>query len=305
MLILPRFNYIKPKSTKEAISYHIGSKEAVYLAGGTDIVPRLKLGLNKPKLVIDLKGIEGLEGISVDDNTISIGALTTLWELERTQILQEYFPHLANAISLTSCDTIKTRATIGGNILQELRCLFYNQSEFWRKAKGPCIKTGGVRCHLTGRQSCGANYRSDLAPVLVSLHARLVLEGPVGRKEIPITELYTGEATRPYELSQGEIVTHIVLPRKKIKGAYWKLRVRGAIDYPEASVAISAIDSRINIVVGALGPSPYVHVLTSKDETRSIDEFFEKIKPIANTFLEPQYRLEMTKRITKNLLLQF
>lgn len=304
MLILPRFNYVKPQSAREAISHYMRSKKAVYLAGGTDLVPRMKLGLDKPELVIDLKGLEGIGNITIDEKTISIGALTTLWELEKAQILREYYPHLIQAVALTSCDIVKTRATIGGNILQELRCLFYNQSEFWRKAKGPCTKTGGIRCHITGRQGCSANYRSDVGPVLVSLDAKLVLEGPGGRREMPITDLYTGEPTRPYNLSQGEILTQIILPRKRIKGVYWKLRVRGAIDYPEASVAISAIDGNIIVVVSALGPLPHVLTLSSKDETRSIDELFDRIKPIPNTFLDPQYRWEMAKYMTKKLVVE-
>ncbi len=304
MLILPRFDYVRPTSIKEAISYNLRSKNALYLAGGTDLIPRMKLGLNKPELIIDLKGIEDIEGIKADNDTISIGALTTLWELERSKLLQEYFPHLVNAINLTSCETLKTRATIGGNIIQELRCLFYNQSEFWRKAKGLCFKTGGYRCHITGKQNCHANYRSDLGPVLLSLHAKLVLEGPAGRREMLITDLYTGEAAHPYNLFEGEIITHIVLSRKKTKGGYWKLRVRGAIDYPEACVAISVIDGSINIAVGALGPSPYLLTLSTSD-LRYLDEFFEKIQPVANTFLEPRYRWEMAKYMAKKLVLQF
>lgn len=305
MLTLPRFSYVKPQNIKEAISYYIRAKKAVYLAGGTDLIPRMQLRLNKPELVIDLKGIEGIRGVCVNNDTILIGALTTLWELQRVEILQEYFPHFIDAINTTSCNTIRTRATIGGNILQELRCLFYNQSEFWRKAKGTCVKTGGTKCHVTGKESCNANYRSDLGPVLVSLQARVILEGPTGKREILINDLYTGKATHPYNLSQGEILTHVVLPQKKIKGVYWKLKVRGEIDYPEASVAMSLVDRSINIVVGALGPSPYVLTLSSKDQKEAIDEFFEKIKPIANTFLEPQYRWEMAKYITKKLLLEF
>lgn len=304
-MLLPLFEYKRAHSVVEALfCFQKSAGEAAYLAGGTDLIPRLKLGLKKPRTVVDLKGIEEMYGVREDEEGVKIGALTTLKVLESDRIVEKYFPLLKSAIEVTACETIKMRATIGGNILQGHRCLFYNQSEFWRKAKGLCVKTGGVRCHVTGSANCFANYKSDLAPALIACEAKVTVEGLNGKKTVSLEELYTGDPLRPFALSPEEIVTEIILPRKLFNGHYWKLRVRGSIDYPEASVCVSKGDGNVKIVVGALGPVPKSKIFSLRSEIRpeELESFFKEIKLIPNSFLDAEYRREICKLVAKKII---
>ena len=148
---LPKFEYKKATHLEEALTiYRHYDGRALYLAEGTDIIARMKLRLEKPVAIIDLKGIKELQGIREEAAYVTIGALTTLYELKQNDIIKRYFPALWAALELTSCETLQIRGTLGGNLLQETRCLFYNQSEFWRNAAGDCLKTGGEKCMVVG-----------------------------------------------------------------------------------------------------------------------------------------------------------
>jgi 4-hydroxybenzoyl-CoA reductase subunit beta len=299
---LPKFLYFRPKTIEEALAtFTAYDGNAVYLAGGTDLIPRMKLKLKKPTAVIDLKGIGELKNVRLEDHKVVIGPLVTLFELSKTPMIKERFPALFEALMSTSCETLQMRGTIGGNILQDTRCLFYNQSEFWRKAKGACLKTAGERCHVTGAKECLSNYMSDTAPALLSLEASLKLIGIEGEREIPLKEIFTGNGIFPLSLRPGEILYQISIPNEPTKGGYEKLRLRGSIDYPLLGIALSGSAEKVKVAIGGIGPAPKVWEGKLEDLPSSMEKLSQEIKAIANTILDPLYRRHMIPVLSRRL----
>ena len=215
---------------------------------------------------------------------------------------REYFPALREALEATSCETLQMRGTVGGNLLQDTRCLFYNQSEFWRRAKGPCVKTGGDSCHVTGSGRCLSNYASDLAPSLLTLGASLRLIGPEGEREITLEELFSGDGAKPFNLKPGEILCEILLPKRVTKGGYEKLRLRGSIDYPLLGVALSMADGKGRLSVGAVGPKPTVWDFESEGIDLVAEKAPQGLQAIGNTVLDPSYRRNMAEVFSRRLI---
>ncbi len=300
-MILPQAEYRKARSVEEALAlfYHYEGR-AAFLAGGTDLIPRMKLRLAKPLALIDLKGIEDLRGVREEGDWVRIGPLTTLYDLRAEELIREEYPALFESLEATSCETLQMRGTIGGNLLQESRCLFYNQSEFWRKAKGFCLKMGGERCNATGGTRCLSNYASDNAPALLSLGARLKTVGPQGEREFPLEELYTGRGERPLGLSPGEILVEVLLPRGRTKGGYEKLRVRGAIDYPLLGVAFTVRNGERRLALGAVGPRPTSFPVQDLEE--AAERASAEVSPIPNTVLSPPYIKRMAKVLSMRVM---
>lgn len=306
-MILPKLDYKRVRNVKEAIEVFEKYKgRAVYLAGGTDLIPRIKLRLKTPLLVIDLKPIDEMKGIRKKNGIVSIGANTTIFELRNNQIIKENYPALYEAACLTSCETLQMRGTIGGNLLQDTRCLFYNKSLQWRKAKGFCYKMGGGVCHATqGKNVCFANYSSDLSPALISINARLVIVGRDGEKKYDISEILTGKSEAPFNLEEGEVIKEIEVPDEKRPGAFEKLRIRGSIDYPLINGAFS-INSKTGILsIGAVGAKPLVYRLESLDEdyiNKILEKVYQDLKPVGNTVVSPLYRKRMGEVVARRTI---
>lgn len=306
-MISTKFEYRNPGTVQEAIRmYEEYQGRALYLGGGTDLMPRVKLGLEKPKVVIDLKRIQTLASINDEGEWIRVGSLVRIFQLKQHKIVEEYFPALRESLEATSCETLQMRGTIGGNILQNTRCLFYNQSEFWRKSKGFCLKMGGGQCNaVSGAKKCFANYCSDNAVALSTLAAELEFSGPEGDRRIALDELYSNKSGAPFQNRPGEILTSVFITGKKTKGGYEKLRVRGSIDYPLLGVAISAWNGVARIAVGAIGPKPYLveTTPTAGDAlTEAVNEILKHAIPVGNTVLDPDYRKRMIPVMARRLL---
>ncbi|MBW1819513.1 MAG: FAD binding domain-containing protein [Deltaproteobacteria bacterium] len=201
-MIASKFEFRSPKDVEEAVRlYREFQGEAVYLSGGTDLVPRMKLGLEKPKAVVDLKRIVPLTTVEDQGDWIRIGPLARIFDLKQNDLVREDFPVLEASLEATSCESLQMRGTIGGNLLQNSRCLFYNQSEFWRRSKGFCLKMGGESCNaIPGAKTCFANYCSDNAPALCTLSAEIEIFGPDGARRLNLDELYTNKAGKPFNL---------------------------------------------------------------------------------------------------------
>ncbi len=310
-MILPEFEYKKPKTIRRALQlYRAHGDNAVYLSGGTDLVPRIKQRLEKPVVVIDLKNITGLNKIEISRSWLKVGTNVTLYELKNHPFVKDALPALADSLEATACETIQMRGTIGGNVLQNTRCLFYNKSDEWRKAKGYCIKMGGQVCNaVEGAKMCFANYASDNAPTLITLGAHVSLSGIDGKRQVPLDDIFSGKSGRPFALKSGEMLTHIMIPAIKTRGSYLKIRVRGSIDYPLVGVAVSLANGKGCISIGAIGGKP-LRLDFNEDENgwadRIAQESSNRVSPVANTVLSPAYRKKMVgvlvKRIARKLV---
>ncbi len=306
-MILPKFEYKKAKSIAEAIGFYTRfDGQARYLAGGTDLIPLLKLRLSTPAALIDLKPIKELKTLSRSGGWLAIGANFALFDLKNDPLVKEYFPALSESLDGTSCETLQMRGTLGGNILQDTRCLLYNKSLEWRTARGFCWKMGGKACNVVpNAQACFSNYCSDNTPSLITLSAQVKLAGPGGERSVKLEKLFTGDGRKPFALEPGEILTQIRIPLEKTKGTYEKLRVRGSIDYPLVGVAVSMKGSSARVCVGGVGLSPQVYNLKNINESSvkdAADQAVAEAKPVLNATLSPAYRKKMVGVLFKKAI---
>lgn len=263
MLRMDGFRFLSARTPEEAVSLWHRHEAAHYVAGGTDLLPNVKHRIVKPRHVVGLMGALP-RGWVVADGEVVIGAATRLSALARCREL----PVLASAAGAVAGPQIRNMGTLGGNVLLDTRCLFYNQTEFWRKSLGYCLKAVGDWCHVVGGpKTCVATQSSDTVPVLLARGARIRLLGPQGSREVALRDVYRFNGMDHLSLHQGELLTHVVvpLPAAGHRGSYQKLRLRGAIDFPQLSVAISgtfeglgpdAVSQDLEIVIGAVNPQP-------------------------------------------------
>ncbi|EQD42025.1 4-hydroxybenzoyl-CoA reductase, beta subunit [mine drainage metagenome] len=277
-----------------------------YLAGGTDLLPNYKMHLNLRPHLVALEDVRELRGRSLD----RIGAMERLADLEGDAALLAAYPPLGDAVREIATPLVRASGTVGGNLLVETRCFFFNQSQFWRQSLGFCLKADGDRCHVVPQQkTCYATFSGDLAPALLAVEAEVELAGAGGRRRLPLTALYDaeGDGIQRLTLAPGELLTAVHLPAatRGQPGTYLKLRVRPSYDFPELGVAASgAFDGdrvlRLRIAVGGAEMRPVRHDgLTealvgehlSDDRLRTLAEAVQRAtRPVHNTFLLPDYR---------------
>ena len=262
---LPFFEYHEPASIDQAVRIILEHGGACrVLAGGTELLPLMKFGLARPSNLVSLAKIGGLSGISSKDGTLRIGAMTTLTELAANEAVRQQFTALHEAVESVAAPPIRNGATVAGNLCQNSRCLFYNQSDIWRKERPPCFKAGGDVClAVPGGKKCFSVYQGDLAPALIALGGRITLRKEGSSRSAPCEALFSGQALKPIALD-GEFVTEILLDTLPAgtHSAYRRLSVRSAIDYPLVSAAACLSfgrDGKIEaarVLIGAAGPAP-------------------------------------------------
>jgi 4-hydroxybenzoyl-CoA reductase subunit beta len=236
------------------------------IAGGTDLVPSMKQGLFSPRVLVDLKGLRELDFIRFGpDRALEIGALTTISALAASPDVAMHFPVLHEAAKTVASPLLRNMGTLGGNLCLDTRCLYYNQSSFWRGALGGCLKKDGTVCHVApGSDLCWAAFSGDTAPALIALDARVELASPRGRREVPLADLYLNDGLARLNKMPEEIVTGVRVPAASAgrKGTYQKLRIRQSIDYPLAGVAVTMRKDpdgscqEASIALTAVNPAP-------------------------------------------------
>lgn len=322
---LPGFTYSKPSTMEDAYSLlgtHTGNVKLV--AGGTDLFIQMQQGLSSPQHVISLNYIPDLNYIADDQQTgLRIGALTTIYDLANSPVIKEKYNILSQAAEQISVPPLRQTGTVGGNICLDTRCIYYNQSQFWRQARGQCIKSNGTTCHaIPGATHCSAVHQGDLVPALVALEAMVKLVSNRGERVIRLIDFFTGKGERPNVLEPDELLSEIDIPPlpEKSSGAYQKLRVREAIDFPLAGVAVR-LDTddegtchKVKIVLGSVASAPVEateaeEVLRGKRLEDNLiaeaeDEAFNKAHPVDNLSISSSYRRQMIKVLLKRAILQ-
>ncbi len=243
MLRLPPFRYLAPRSLEEAAQMLAQEGEqAMLVAGGTDLFPNMKRRQFTPQVLIGLRNIAALKSISGSpEQGFRIGAGVTLTRLAEHPALLVYYPALATAAGSVSTPQLRNVGTIGGNLLLDTRCNYYNQTEFWRQSIGYCMKKDGDICLVApGSPRCWAISSADTAPVLVSLDAQVRLVSVHGERVLPVRELFRDDGIDPYTRATDEILSEIILPSADgWRSVYLKLRRRGSFDFPILGVAVS------------------------------------------------------------------
>ena len=241
MLPLPDFELLRPATLDDALRL-LARDGTMALAGGTDLLPNLRRGLHAPRRLVDLAALRGLDTLEARDRRWRLGAGVTLATLARHAVLAQALPALAQAAGEVAGPGHRSAATLGGNLCQDTRCVFYNQSAWWRAANGYCLKREGSVCHVAPQgQRCHAAYAGDLAPALLAYGAEVELLSARGRRRIALQALYRDDGAAHLTLDEGELLVAIDVPQPApgSASAYRKVRVRGAMDFPLAGVAVS------------------------------------------------------------------
>lgn len=242
MLRLPKFEVKNPATAEEAVAMILEIEgDARFIAGGTDLNPNMKHGLFAPERVIALNGIGELQGIRLDeDGSMRIGAMATLAEVTKHAELNQFYPALCQAAKLVSGPQLRNMGTLGGNVMLDTRCQWYNQTYFWRKSLGYCMKKDGSKCHVVeGGSKCVAAASNDTAPALMTLNAELEFVTTEGRARLPIADLWQADGIWNKKLPHTALLVAIHLPKPAANshGAYGKLRDRGSVDFPLFGIA--------------------------------------------------------------------
>lgn len=297
---------------------------AALLAGGTDLIPRIKRRQALPEVVVSLHRVRGFAGVRAEGGGLSIGAGTTLAQVASDPLLSRYSA-LRSAAESAATPQIRGIATIGGNLCLPPRCSYYDKSALWRRAQGSCLRSGGGGCHVApGSTRCLAVYSGDLAPALVALEARARLVCGLGERIVPVEELFTDDGAAPLAGKSGEVLAEIRLGRFPMdlgggispphgsvgRSVYLKLRRRGSFDYPSLGVAAAAsfgADGRVHrcrIALGGIGPAPVLALdagallagggLEPEAVAAAAAAATRLVKPVENSDFPAAYRRRMT-----------
>lgn len=267
-----------------------------YLAGGTDVMVNRFQGNDDSQCLIDLSGISALKEVSTDKNFLKIGSLIRLDDLKKHSVLHEHFPALIKAANEVASPILRKTATLGGNILCENRCTYFNQSAWWRESVGYCLKCDGEVCIATGgTKACFSKFVSDTAPVLISMNAQLDIIDENNSKIIPLESIYTGDGINPRNLSKTAVIKHIMLPLDtSYRVVFKKLRPREAVDFTSLTTAVSLDQTgKIKIVVGGIDPKPVIVEGTMNASETLINDVVKKARIVDNDYYSRAYRKEM------------
>jgi CO/xanthine dehydrogenase FAD-binding subunit len=275
---MENFEYIEPKSLKEAVALFAKFKnEAKLLAGGTDLIVALKSGRINPKYLINLKNIKGLNRIRFTHKEgLKVGALVTWTEILSSQPIDRFYPLLREAASVIGCPQIRNMGTIGGNI-------------------------------------CHASPAADSAPALLAYGAKCLITKRGGERVIPIEEVFTG--VQKISLKPGEILTDFRLPPPDpgLRGCYLKFSPRKAMDLPIVGVGVlvraeNGTFQDVRIALGAVASTPIrakkaEKLLSGKPIReewihRAAEEAAKESKPISDLRASAEYRRGLVQELT-------
>ena len=263
-MIKGNFFYEAPGSLDRAVHTLMTRDRVTLLAGGTDLIPLIKYGVKKPSCLLDLKNIPSLKSITLREKDLLIGSMVTLTEISNHPLVNRYCPALGQSARSVASPQIRNMATLAGNLLQERRCLYFNQSEYWRKGVPACLKLGGEVCHQAPlSKTCRALYYSDTAPTLLAFDARAERYDRGNAEVVPLQEMIHRHVTGGNEKL---LLTGILLPipPEGTWGRFMKYGVRAAIDFATINVALRFSPAfpggqqspKVKIFVGAISPEP-------------------------------------------------
>lgn len=314
---LPKFEYRVPHTVAEAVRIvaNVGP-EAQFVAGGTDLYPNMKRRQQMPKTVISVMRLPELNQVSGDgSHGTVIGASATLTEICENEIIKRDYPVIASAARTISTPILRNMGTIGGNLLLDTRCNYYDQNYEWRKAINFCLKKDGDVCWVApGSAKCWAVQSSDLVPVMVAIGAKFRFISAAGERMVEARDFYKDDGIDYMNKRPDELLVDIHLPPTNgWRASYQKLRRRGAFDFPVLGVAAYVRYENTNIadakiVLGGIAPSP-VQVneaaqaligrpLNDDQINAAAEAAYVKARPLDNTDFVYQWRKQMARQYT-------
>jgi 4-hydroxybenzoyl-CoA reductase subunit beta len=322
MMRLPKFSYLVPRSVAEAVRMMGEAGPAgQFVAGGTDLYPNMKRRQQTPRTVISVGRIAELRRIEGDGREgMRIGAGVSLTEIVEHPVVNRDYPSVARAARTISTPTLRNMGTVGGNLLLDTRCNYYDQNYEWRRAINFCMKKDGEVCWVApGSPKCWAVQSADLVPLMVAMGARLRLVSTVGDRLVSAEGLYNDDGIDYLRKRPDELLTEIHLPPATgRRAAYRKLRRRGAFDFPVLGVAAAlAFDeagavTEARVVLGAVAPAPLVvesaarelvgRPLTDETIGAAAEAAYVRARPLDNTDHLMNYRKQMARPFVRRAL---
>jgi 4-hydroxybenzoyl-CoA reductase subunit beta len=252
---LPSFDLIRPRTLAELMAARAAHPQSRMIGGGTDLLVNIRRGIVAPPVLIEINDVSELREIRADAHKLEIGAAVTLSEVAAHPDVMRHYPAVAQAAGHIAGPAHRNMGTVGGNLALDTRCIFYNQSEWWREANRHCLKTTGDICHVApkSRGVCFATFSGDVAPALLVFDAEIDIAGPSGQRTLSLADLYIGDARQDEPVTEtrgdgkhflalrpGEIITAArVRNTPGLRSAYDKIRIRRSIEYPVAGVAVA------------------------------------------------------------------
>ena len=318
---LPKFEYRVPRTIAEAVRIVADAGPmGQFVAGGTDLYPNMKRRQQTPKTVISVMRLAELNQITGDGTSgLRIGASVTLTDICEHPVINRDYPVVAKAAHTISTPILRNMGTIGGNLLLDTRCNYYDQNYEWRKGINFCLKKDGDICWVApGSSKCWAVQSSDLVPVMVAIGAKLRFVSTLGERVIDAAGLYNDDGIDYLHKRPDELLVDIQLPPTNgWRASYQKLRRRGAFDFPVLGVAtwIETDNSGVKdarIVLGGIAPSP-VQVKEAADAligkpfvdeqiAAAAEAAYIKARPLDNTDFVYQWRKQMARQYTLRAL---
>lgn len=320
---MKNFAYIRANSVKEAVQQAASHDNALFIAGGTNLLDRMKVFLDEPSQLIDISRLD-MKRIERVGNNLRIGALVSNTAVaDHLEVRQDY-PMLARAILLGASQQIRNMATVGGNLLQRTRCPYYYDTAFACNKREPgsgCAALTGInRMHALfgASDSCIAVHPSDMCVALAALDAIVEVEGPQGQRQIPFTDFHRLPGTLPQKdttLEPGELITAVMLPPAPFakSSVYLKLRDRASYAFALVSVAaaVEMAGDRVKQARLAMGGVAHKPWRLTEAETFLVGkaanpETFQQAAEIAMRSAQPlehnAFKVELGKRAIRRAL---
>ena len=319
MTELAPFQVARPRDIETAIALCSANAQSRYVAGGTDLIVNMRRGIRRPELLIDLTGLDALNEFEMTDAGARIGAGVTLGRFAADPGVRERYRGAAEAAEAIAGPGHRSMATVGGNLCLDTRCIYYNQSEWWRRSNQYCLKHRGDTCHVAPQgQRCHAAFSGDLAPALMVLGTEVEIAGPGGRRRIPLADLYAEDGRAHLKLALGELLICLQLPSAPPPSAYAKVRLRGAIDFPLAGVAVclAIVDGIVSTLrVGVTGTNSRPFLLEGTDSfvgrplddeaLGRLDKLVQKqVQPMRTTLASANYRRLAAAALARRLAIR-
>ncbi|QDL07328.1 xanthine dehydrogenase family protein subunit M [Brasilonema octagenarum UFV-E1] len=318
------FTYVRAANSDDAIATLTREPQAMFIAGGTNILDLMKEGVHTPSQLVDIRKLPSTEIVTKDNGGIRIGATLRNSDAAYNSLVQERYPVLSEAILAGASAQLRNMATVGGNLMQRTRCSYFHDTAFACNKRQPgsgCAALEGFnRMHavLGTSEHCIAAHPSDMCVALVALDAVVQTQGPRGERSIPITDFHLLPGETPHletVLEHGEIITAVDLPEMPLawRSHYLKIRDRASYAFALVSAAVVLeIDEEVirnaRIALGGVGTKPWRSLeaeqvlvgapATQETFTAAADAAMQEARPYRHN----QFKIELAKRTLEEAL---